>query len=276
MLRSNLHTHTLWCDGKNTPREMVERAIDLGFDTLGFSGHSYTSFDTSFCLRDPQGYTEEILALQKEYEGRIKVLLGVELDALGECTFDPAYVIGAVHYVTARGMHYPIDHNLAWQKRLIEEGYHGDVMSAVAAYFHSLPEMAYRIKPDFVAHMDVFAKFNEQHPAFDETGDEYLTLAFEAVEGIMEHCRVFEVNTGGMFRGYRSAPYTTLPILKHIQKCGGEVTISSDAHKIEALDYGFREALGVISRVGFDTLRVMTPAGWVKMPIEEALLGYEL
>jgi predicted metal-binding protein len=32
MIKSNFHTHTTFCDGKNTPREMVERALELGFD----------------------------------------------------------------------------------------------------------------------------------------------------------------------------------------------------------------------------------------------------
>ena len=28
---SNVHTHTVFCDGKNTPEEMIERAQELGF-----------------------------------------------------------------------------------------------------------------------------------------------------------------------------------------------------------------------------------------------------
>ena len=36
----NLHTHTTYCDGKNTAEEMVQKAIELGFKSLGFSGHA--------------------------------------------------------------------------------------------------------------------------------------------------------------------------------------------------------------------------------------------
>ena len=39
MLRGNFHTHTVFCDGKNTAREMAEKAMELGFTHLGFSGH---------------------------------------------------------------------------------------------------------------------------------------------------------------------------------------------------------------------------------------------
>ena len=38
----NLHTHTTYCDGRDTPVEMIESAIAQGFDSIGFSGHSYT------------------------------------------------------------------------------------------------------------------------------------------------------------------------------------------------------------------------------------------
>ena len=39
MIPSNYHTHTCFCDGKNTPEEMVLEAIRLGCPEIGFSGH---------------------------------------------------------------------------------------------------------------------------------------------------------------------------------------------------------------------------------------------
>ena len=34
-----LHTHTLGCDGKNTPAEMVARAAEMGMSAIGISNH---------------------------------------------------------------------------------------------------------------------------------------------------------------------------------------------------------------------------------------------
>lgn len=48
-MKINLHSHTTFCDGKNSAEEMVVSAIDHGFDVFGFSGHSYTPFDESYC-----------------------------------------------------------------------------------------------------------------------------------------------------------------------------------------------------------------------------------
>ena len=38
-MKRNLHTHSTFCDGKNTPEEMVRAAIAKGFDAIGFSSH---------------------------------------------------------------------------------------------------------------------------------------------------------------------------------------------------------------------------------------------
>ena len=78
-MKQNLHTHTVYCDGSNTPEEVLEAAIAKGFDSVGFSGHSYMYF--SDCIPDrTQEYIAHINRLKKEYEGRIKVFLGLEMD----------------------------------------------------------------------------------------------------------------------------------------------------------------------------------------------------
>ena len=40
-MKQNLHTHTTYCDGKNTVSEMIRSALHKDFDVLGFSGHSF-------------------------------------------------------------------------------------------------------------------------------------------------------------------------------------------------------------------------------------------
>ena len=50
MIKIDLHIHSTYCDGKSTLRESVDSAIEKGFATIGFSGHSYTFFDESYCM----------------------------------------------------------------------------------------------------------------------------------------------------------------------------------------------------------------------------------
>ena len=86
MMKSNLHTHTTWCDGKNTAEEMVLSAIESGFDVLGFSGHSYTSFDESYCMsrENTKIYRQEIRRLADVYRDQIRIFCGIEQDLFAD------------------------------------------------------------------------------------------------------------------------------------------------------------------------------------------------
>lgn len=37
--KQNLHTHTSYCDGADTPKEVIKEALKRGFTAIGFSGH---------------------------------------------------------------------------------------------------------------------------------------------------------------------------------------------------------------------------------------------
>ena len=106
------HVHTTYSDGKNTPREMIEAALKKGLTTIGFSDHSYTAFDESYCIKreDVDKYVREIKALHEEYAGIIEVGLGLEQDYYSDNPdYDFDYLIGSVHYVKKAGVYIPVD-----------------------------------------------------------------------------------------------------------------------------------------------------------------------
>ena len=72
---TNYHTHTTFCDGKNTAEELVLQAIDLGFDALGFSGHGYTSQDSTYCMQNIKAYIEEVKRLKENMQKKFKFTL---------------------------------------------------------------------------------------------------------------------------------------------------------------------------------------------------------
>ena len=40
MKKTNFHTHTTWCDGKDSPETVILAAIGKGFSAIGFSSHA--------------------------------------------------------------------------------------------------------------------------------------------------------------------------------------------------------------------------------------------
>ena len=85
MILQNLHTHTVFGDGRNTPEEMVLGALSSGCTSLGFSEHSPLPPGL-----DPEGwamraeeagaYRAEVLRLREKYLGKIELFLGLEQD----------------------------------------------------------------------------------------------------------------------------------------------------------------------------------------------------
>ena len=110
MQNFNLHTHSIYSDGKSTPREHVEEAVRQGLTRLGFSEHSPLPFDNNFSVKSDRmpDYIKEIAALKEEYKDRIEILCGLEADyitgvsesfALTKEKYQLDYLIGGVHLV---------------------------------------------------------------------------------------------------------------------------------------------------------------------------------
>ncbi len=133
----NYHTHTSFCDGKHMPEEMVKAAIEKGFSIIGFSGHSYTSFDERYCMskEGTQEYIREITRLKEVYKGQIEVFCGLEADyfaCVNKSDFD--FLIGSVHYVQKNGVFYSVDSSREHFVRAVSEGYNGDVYAFIEDY----------------------------------------------------------------------------------------------------------------------------------------------
>ena len=130
----NFHTHTSYCDGKETAEQLVQAAIAKGFTRLGFSGHGFNDFRPEdqevWCMRpeDVPKYQTEVRALAEKYQDKIEILCGVEQDA---CSTAPTegfdYVIGSVHYVEKNGMYYCVDESPEVLEQGIREGFGDDV-----------------------------------------------------------------------------------------------------------------------------------------------------
>ena len=88
-LRSNAHCHTVYCDGKNTPEEMILAALERNFVSLGFSIHGWTPYEpTPVTMAREADYRAELRRLREKYAGLIEILIGAERDFLYERSFD--------------------------------------------------------------------------------------------------------------------------------------------------------------------------------------------
>lgn len=252
MTKGDFHTHTTFCDGKNTAAQMLQRAVDMGLTHYGFSGHAFTSYDLSCCM-SPEGteaYRRTVGDLQEAYGDKITVLRGIEQDFYSD---DPAkgwdYVIGSVHCIKAGDRFAVVDESRDTQVAVVNEIYGGDWYAMAEDYF-ALVARVPDLGADIVGHFDLMTKFNAGNTLFDETHPRYLEAAFKAVDALIPCGIPFEINTGAIYRGYQTRPYPAAPILEYIQKKGGTVILSGDAHHVDGICYKFDEARALTERLG--------------------------
>ena len=238
----DLHTHTRYSDGKNTPEQMILSAIEKGVSEIGISDHSYTFFDESYCIKkeDIPLYQAEIAALKRKYEGRISVKCGVEQDLFSTESiqgFD--YAIGSLHYLKKGENYYPLDCSKQEFIRLAEQEFGGDYYALAEEYFSLVATYAERKEIPFIGHFDLITKYNEGNALFDEGDPRFLIPAFRAADALLGAGKIFEINTGAVARGYRSEPYPGKAILSYLKEKGAEFILSSDAHSVDNVAFAF-------------------------------------
>lgn len=264
---SNFHTHTTFCDGKNTPEEVVLAAIEKGFSVIGFSGHGYTDFDLRYCMKDSCGYIKEINRLKEKYKRDIQIYLGVEEDAfspVNRSDFD--YIIGSSHYFHINNQYYPIDSNYDYFKKCLD-AFNYDVIRLSEVYYNCFCDYIKSRKPDIIGHFDLITKFDELDTSLFLNNMKYNKIAEKYVAEAAKSGCIFEVNTGAIARKLRTRPYPNENLLYALRKLGAKLILGSDSHNVETLDFGFDEVKKYIRDIGFTHLVTIFNGEFIKYNI---------
>lgn len=263
----DFHSHSVFCDGKNTLEEMVLSAIEKGLSAIGFSGHSYTSFDTSYCLKDEVSYFSESRRLCEKYKGQIEILCGIERDFFADNRYPEAdYVIGSVHYVKAGDRYIDVD-LFDGQLEAVKKHFGGDYLSFAESYFETVSKLPSVHKTDIIGHFDLIKIFNADGSLFDENCPRYINAGIKALDELLKHDLLFEINTGAIFRGRRSDPYPSEVFLRYIAEHGGKITLSGDSHEVKALASNFESSVELAKKCGFKSIYKITTDGKKELEI---------
>ena len=239
---ADYHVHTVFCDGKNTPEEMVKAALEKGMEAIGFSGHSHTAFDESWCMSvdGTAAYRKEIARLKKAYAGKIKIFCGVEQDYFSDASTEGYdYVIGSVHYLCVNGEYIPVDESAEDLKAAAEKQFGGDMMALCEKYYRTAANVCEKTNCDIIGHFDLITKFNNGGALFDENDPRYIAAWQKAADKLLRSGKVFEINTGAISRGYRTQPYPSADIRSYIKAKGGTFILSGDSHSADTLCFQF-------------------------------------
>lgn len=266
--KMNFHTHTIFCDGKESAESMIQAALAKDFTRLGFSGHCFNDFrpeDTKVWCMSPETsgrYIKEVRALAEKYQNEIEIFCGVEQDFCSSVStegFD--YVVGSVHYVEKDGMYYCVDESPETLERAICEGFGGNPYALTERFFAQEAEVVQKTNATFIGHFDLVMKFNEGNRFFDPMERRYRNAALTAMDALIETGRPFEINTGAMYRGLRQEPYPSIQLLRNLHERKGEILLSSDSHDGASLGFGFHEMAQLAKEIGFRRVKVLSKNG---------------
>lgn len=268
MITTNFHTHTLFCDGKNTPQEMVEAALNKGFSALGFSCHSYLDCakDWTVSPEKQEEYISEINRLKNLNNSKIEIFCGIEQDYFS----DPQdsryeYSIGSVHFVQKNDTLISLDTSIDSFEDALNKYYGGDYDELAKDYFALVGDVINKTDADIIGHFDLITKYNEKLQR--TPSKKFFDYAKLAVGKLIPYGRPFEINTGAIARGYRTVPYPSPEILKMIKDMGGKIIFSSDCHNKDFLDCYYREAENLAKQIGFSTHCILTKDGIKEIPL---------
>ena len=265
MLKANYHTHTSFCDGTNTPEEIVKKALEMNIEHLGFSSHVDIS-----PVMDVPAYLCEVHRIQEKYRSQLDILCGGELDNMyldrSPQGFD--YLIGSVHHMKAGNEILAIDWKEDIFLHLLNDHYDSDGYRLCRDYYRLVAETYGKGKCDWIGHYDLITRFNDRFHYIDENDRRYLNTAFEVLEYLVKEGLPLEINTKLADRG---RIYPGSAILKKLNELGGKIIFSSDAHRAEDLLHGFDEGIEHAKKCGFKQTNILIKLdgriGYVDVPI---------
>lgn len=254
MIKADLHTHTSYFHGNNTPEEMYKAAQDTHLEYYGITEHSplpdgfscslYNKCDLNLAFDTCVQSVQEL----KQLNSKPQILLGVELDWLPQNIpfvqgiidrYDYDYVIGSVHFIGYW--------NFAGHKNWIledigkdEEERTFEMFSRYTAYYKTLKSLAEFGKTDIMAHCD-FIKLH----ALDFFHSWLATKeAKELIESVLwsmkESGMALEVSSGGLLKPCKEIHPSPI-IMELAAKMDLPITFASDAHSVSTITHAFDE-----------------------------------
>ncbi|WP_274650323.1 histidinol-phosphatase HisJ [Paenibacillus humicola] len=263
LLKWDGHSHSHFCyHGSGRPlRDYLERAVRLGFERYSVTEHpplpegwvknEKLMAELAMSRQELPEYIQCVEELKREFEGRLEVTAGLELDYLhGSESFTNRLlesldgrledVLISVHFLPGRGGMRCVDFTPDdFREGLID--YYGSMERVVDEYFQHV-ELAvasaagWKIRKR-LGHIHLIEKFRL---ALDGIDEEQIAERVRAVVPKLREAGVgLDVNTAGMRKDTCRKPYASEWLVKECRAQGIECVYGSDAHHPDDVGQGW-------------------------------------
>lgn len=207
----DLHMHSNYSDGKNTPEEMIDAAIGIGYETMAITDHVWRS--SSWV----PAYTAHLHSLKMKYRNQIQLYSGIEAKVVslnGDIDADPSFdalvdlVLGSIHRIPKPDGYYSSADVDRMPQRVIVENW-------LEAFYRMLENP----RVDIIAHpLSELKKFGVREEELPMT---------EITDRIADSGKILELNVR-----YNTPDQSVIRLSAHK---GTAFLISSDSHTVQDL-----------------------------------------
>lgn len=275
MISADLHMHTYYSHGKNSPFEMHAAAERKGLALIGFSEHSPRpqSYDYSHEYRERlmshfPDYIRDVTYLREKTRGQggCEVLLGLEVDWFSAeeafvrkaCeAYDYDYRIGSVHFLDHWGFD---DVEELWRKASVERVY-----GWYEEYFNIWLSMLESGLFQIAAHPDLIKIYSVEQFHSWLKGEGSRDLVFKCLRALKEADMAMEISSAGLRKACKEI-YPCPEIMEMAQKLDLNVSLASDAHNTRDVAASFNELASYARNFGFNRQSVYRNGQWEFLP----------
>ena len=262
MQRTDVHTHTTFSsDGRDTMETMLAEAYARGLAYYGISDHFNYDYDRMGLTEegkpvppiDEAAYFARGRKLQRQYAGRMRVLIGAEFGydhdtrsqeryARTEALYKPDFVVNSVHTCLGSDCYFP--HYCDGKSR--EYAYN--------AYLYRVLESLDAPYPyDIVAHLSYCAR-NATYPDPVLRYEQFPNVLDEILRRIIAKGKILEVNTSAKKMG-DFLPGADI-LTRYFALGGREVSFGSDAHFAARIAEKRELVCAALKEIGFAYITV--------------------
>ncbi|NPD47552.1 MULTISPECIES: histidinol-phosphatase [unclassified Lentimicrobium] len=280
MIYSNFHTHSIYSDGKAEMKAYCEKAIELGFHSLGFSDHAPVKFDNSFSIpiEKLEEYFQQVELMKETYKDKLHIFTSLEADFIPGKSYDfdffrqkakMDYIIGSIHlvYHKTKDLTWFIDggDQQIWDKGLADI-FDGDIKKGVTCFYEQNIEMIEEHKPEVVGHLDKIKMHNKER-LFSTKDKWYQDLVEACLTSMKRQGSILEVNTRGIYKGRCQELFPSPEVALKAQKMAIPILLSSDAHHPDELNGAYDSVIETLKNSGIKELVEFSIDGWKSNPL---------
>lgn len=258
--RYTFHSHSQFCDGRNTIEEFARAAAEAGFTHYGFSPHSPVTIESPCNMdrADVPAYFAEVDRVRALYGDRVAFHRGMEIDYLGK-EWGPAtpyfrdmgldYAIGSVHFVPSRhdGL-IDVDGRFESFREKMARHFDNDIRYVVETFYAQSHDMLDAGGFQIIGHFDKIGHNASHFRPGIEDEPWYAAL----VDGMIDHIAsagvIAEINTKAWDEHRRMFPGERY--FSRLAERGIPVVVNSDAHFTHLINAGRETAFAMAEQNG--------------------------